>query len=87
MRRRAVPGESYFVLTSAGTAYPAGVLCGDSGSGFSCSDSLDMLFKTYVKEPCPVTAPRGIVSNLIWRLGKALGAKPLLQLGCSLQPL
>ena len=44
------PGESYFVLTSAGTAYQAGVVCGDVGGGFSCSNGIDMLFKTYVRE-------------------------------------
>ena len=46
----------------------------------------DFKFRTYVAS-CPEVAPAGLVSGIVYGLGKTLSLKPVQQLACSTSPL
>ena len=59
------------------------------GTGFLGSGQawpLDYKFRTYVAS-CPEVAPAGLVSGIVYGLGKTLSLKPVQQLACSTSPL
>ena len=85
--------QCYFWGTSDGDLYSRGIgylklgTAADSGWHSELYGHMyDYKFRTYVAS-CPEVAPAGLVSGIVYGLGKTLSLKPVQQLACSTSPL